>query len=465
MEVITLDNDTIVAISTPLGEGGIGIVRLSGPEAFSAVQRVFKCAKCSEPGFPQPKYLYYGTINNLEGDAVDEALVSFMPAPYTYTREDLVEVNCHSGLINLKTVLKIFLATGVRLAEPGEFTKRAFLNGRIDLSQAEAVIGLIRARSEEATRASLRVLRGKLAGEVNSARDMILSLRAPIEASIDYPEEFLEEPPTIQDVEKKLTSIISLLKDLLKGVERSRACQEGVPVVIIGKPNVGKSSLLNKLLGEQKAIVHELPGTTRDMLEGYLNLGGYPLCLMDTAGIQGTVDPVEREGIERARAATEGARLILLVIDGSEKLDHELFNLVPGLSEEQRMLVILNKEDLPQQTNVEEIDRYLCGQKVVVLSALEGTGIDQLEQAVAAELDQLFGPAGESPILISVRQEEILNAAISNIEDALVSLQTGPVEITSLHLQLAWQKLGEITGDTVSDDLLDRVFKEFCLGK
>lgn len=465
MEAIILDSDTIVAISTPLGEGGIGIVRLSGPEAFTAVQKIFDCVKCKETDFPQPKYLYYGIINNLEGEPIDEVLVSFMPAPHTYTREDLVEVNCHSGLINLKIILQTFMAMGIRLAEPGEFTKRAFINGRIDLSQAEAVIGLIRARSEEATRASLRVLRGQLATEVKAARNMIISVRAPMEASIDYPEEFMDEIPSVPDIKNQLSSIITRLKDLLTGVERSRAYQEGVSVVIVGKPNVGKSSLLNKLLGTQKAIVHELPGTTRDMLEGHLNLGGYPLCLIDTAGIQGTDDPVEKEGIDRARSAAAEARLILLVIDGSDELDPGILESIAELRQGQRMLVILNKEDLPQKTTVDELSSYLSGQPVIVISALEGSGIEELEQAVTAELDQLFGPAGESPVLISIRQEEILKETILNLEDALESLQINPLELISLNLHQAWQKLGEITGETVSDDLLDQIFKDFCLGK
>jgi len=458
-------NETIVAISTPLGEGGIGIVRLSGSESFRTVLKIFNCRKSNEPDYPKPRYLYYGTVKDLKGETVDEVLVSFMPAPFTYTREDLVEINCHSGIFNLRTILKIILTMGIRLAEPGEFTKRAFLNGRIDLSQAEAVISLIRARSEEAAKASLRTLQGKLAETVNEVRERIIAIRAPIEAEIDYPEEFMDEPPGKKETRKELQSIKSNLELLLNGVARSRAYQEGVAVAIIGKPNVGKSSLLNRLLGEQRAIVHELPGTTRDLLEGRLMLGGYPLRLIDTAGIQGSDDPVEQEGIRRAVSIAAEVQLILLVIDGSLPFDRDIIKQLPLISREQRVIVIINKSDLPQIVSADEVKASIGAAAAVSVSALTGSGISLLEQTVADELDQHFGDISDSPMLITIRQEEILNEALSGIRQAEAALLSEPIEIISLNLQHVWSILGQITGDTAGDDLLDKIFSDFCLGK
>jgi len=396
---------------------------------------------------------------------IDEALVSFMPAPYTYTCEDLVEINCHSGIVNLRSVLKLLLDMGIRLAEPGEFTKRAFLNGRIDLSQAEAVIGLIRSRSEEATKASLRTLQGKLAETVNDLRNRIVALRAPIEAEIDYPEEFMDEPPVPETELAKLQAIKEQLLNLLKGVTRSRAYQEGVAVAIVGKPNVGKSSLLNRLLGDQKAIVHELPGTTRDLLEGSLMLGGYPLRLIDTAGIQGSVDPVELEGIKRAKSVALEAQLVLFVIDGSRPFEVETDSIIPSVGDRQRLIVIINKSDLPQIVTEDEVKERFGSATIVAVSALNGAGMSVLEEAVAVELDQYFGELSDSPMLITLRQEEILNEALLGLEQVEAALCSEPAEIISLILQQTWLTLGQISGDTAGDDLLDRVFSEFCLGK
>ncbi len=465
MEAKKISDETIVAISTPLGEGGIGIVRLSGSESFPLVRKIFDCRKSTEPGYPKPRYLYYGTVKDQNGEIVDEALVSFMPAPYTYTREDLVEINCHSGVVNLRAILKLLLAMGIRLAEPGEFTKRAFLNGRIDLSQAEAVIGLIRARSEEATKASLRTLQGKLAETVNDIRNRIIAIRAPIEAEIDYPEEFMDELPAKETTLMELLAIKDKLEKLLQGVTRNRAYQEGVAVAIIGKPNVGKSSLLNRLLGDQKAIVHELPGTTRDLLEGSLTLGGYPLRLIDTAGIQGSDDPVELEGIKRARSVAAAAQLILLVIDGSLPFDLDIAKMISPISEEQRLIVIINKSDLPQIVTADVVKKQFGEVATVSVSALKGSGIPKLEQTVADRLDQHFGELSDSPILITFRQEEILMEALLGIRKAEGALLSEPAEITSLILQQIWLALGRITGDSAGDYLLDRVFSEFCLGK
>lgn len=460
-----LENDTICAISTPLGEGGIGIVRLSGPGAYNIAGSIFECSKSSNPGYPIPRCLYHGYIKDKQGAVLDEVLVSFMPAPYTYTRENIVEINCHSGIFALRAILKRVMDSGVRLAEPGEFTKRAFLHGRIDLSQAEAVMNIIRARSEEAVKVAARALQGDLAVQIEHIRDKIINIRAPIEAWFDYPEEFSDDLPSLDHIKVELDQLQQLLQALLKGVDRNRAYQEGVSVAIIGRPNVGKSSLLNALLRQQRAIVHELPGTTRDMLEGYMNLGGYPISLVDTAGIQGTADPVEKQGIERSRLAAERARLLIVVLDGSAlwtKADSEIAALRrPG----QGLVAVINKIDLEQKLSDDVVRNWHQEAEIVKTAALTGEGIQLLEDAVTRQLDQVLGTAGESPMLVSIRHEEIICETKKIIDNSINILEDYPVELISLELQTAWLKLGEITGDTVNETLLDKIFSEFCLGK
>jgi tRNA modification GTPase len=459
------ENETIAAISTPLGEGGIGIVRLSGPDAFSIAMSIFNCSKSEKPGFPEPRKLYHGYIYEDDQQIIDEVLVSFMPAPYTYTREDIAEINCHSGIITLRAILRLIIKAGARLAEPGEFTKRAYLHGRIDLSQAEAVLNIIKSRSEEALKIAGRALQGELSRRIGEIRDILIATRAPLEASFDYPEEFTSEEIERESINKKIVEIIAKSKELLINVERSRAMQEGVSIAIIGRPNVGKSSLLNALMRQQRAIVHEMPGTTRDLLEGQINLGGYPLLLVDTAGIQGSEDPVEKEGISRSRKAAEKARLLLVVLDGSKEIaneDREIFRII---SQDQGLIIVINKSDLEQRLSVCEIKETFKADTIVKTSAITGEGIDELEKTVANKLDQILGYSDISPIVVSIRHEEIIKQALSHLESALEQIDENPLEITSLELKNAWHKLGEITGETLEDQILDKIFSEFCLGK
>ncbi len=458
-------NDTIAAISTPLGEGGIGIVKLSGNESFNIIKKVFKCKESGKNDYPHSRYLYYGHITDEENNIVDEVLTSFMPAPNTYTRENVVEINCHSGIFALRTILKLVLDSGARLAEPGEFTKRAFLNGRIDLSQAEAVINIIRARSEEAVRTAARVMRGELSEKIDHIRKLLIDLRAPIEAMLDYPEEFDIDQFDENILLAALSNIQSNICNLLRGVEINRAFQEGVNIAIIGRPNVGKSSLLNALLRQQKAIVHETPGTTRDLLEGYMNLGGYPLRLVDTAGIQGTEDPIEQEGIARSRNAAREARLILMVVDGSADWSESDFAIAALKEEYQGLVIIINKADLEQNIDQNKVAKSYPYASVVKTSALRGEGIETLELAVAEQLDSVLGSAPECPVVVTLRHEEVLKEALQIIVDILTATEHMPLEILSTEMQRAWIKLGEIKGETMNDDLLDRVFSEFCLGK
>lgn len=458
-------NDTIAAISTPLGEGGIGIVRMSGPGAFRIALQVFDCPACENSSFPEPRRLYHGYIRDREGQRIDEVLTAFMPAPHTYTREDIVEINCHSGILTLRIILKLVLENGARLAEPGEFTRRAFINGRIDLSQAEAVMNIVRARSEEAVHAATRALQGELAGRINRIRDHIISLRAPLEAWFDYPEEYEDEFPGLDQLKGGLQQIREDINNLLQGVERDRAYQEGVSVAIIGRPNVGKSSLLNALLRQQRAIVHEIPGTTRDMLEGFMNLGGYPIRLVDTAGIQGTEDPVEREGIERSRAAAGLARLLIIVLDGSAPWTGEDREIAMLRSPDQGLVIVLNKRDLGKKVSVDKLKELHPDAAIVETAAITGAGIDELEKAVTEQLDSLLGIPTESPAIVTIRHEETLKDALNSIDSAEQALETQPPELVSTELHDAWTRLGEITGDTVSEALLDKIFSEFCLGK
>lgn len=460
-------NDTIAAISTPLGEGGIGIVKISGKDAYRIADKIFNPSGNHAGNYPRPCKLYHGFIRALDGGGIiDEVLVSFMPEPHTYTRENIVEINCHSGVFALRSILDQVLKAGARLAEPGEFTKRAFLSGRIDLSQAEAVMNIIRARSDQAVKSAARVMHGELAKAIEDIKDEIISIRAPIEAMLDYPDEFdqTEEPSRVKILEQVSKLSIKLTR-MLKGLDTNRAFQEGISVAIIGRPNVGKSSLLNALLQQQKAIVHETPGTTRDLLEGYLNLGGYPLRLIDTAGIQGTADPVEKVGIERTKIVAAEARLLIVVLDGSKNINKEDQKILSLCNEEQGMIVVINKDDLERVVDKQIVQNIAREIKVVETSAINETGMEELEQAVAAELDKLVGETVDNSLLVTQRQEIILKDTLKYLDEARVSVLEQPWDIVSSDLNCVWLKIGEITGSTFGEDLLDRVFSQFCLGK
>lgn len=459
------DVDTIAAISTPLGEGGIGIVRISGLEAYSIANRIFDCPKSDQVSYPEARRLYYGHIIDPNRVIMDEALVAYMPAPYTFTREDVVEINCHSGVLLLRAVLKLVLKEGARLAQPGEFTRRALINGRIDLAQAEAVMNIISARSEEAVKRAALNLQGEITNKIESIRSTIIEIRAPLEAGFDYPEEFTPNPDETESLRTDIIALRDSLQRLLLGVERNRACQEGIAVAIIGRPNVGKSSLLNALLRQQRAIVHELPGTTRDLMEGYINIGGYPLRIIDTAGIQPTEDPVEEIGIERSRAAAVQARMILVVLDGSVPLDDLDRKILELRQPNQALLVIINKTDLKQKLSRGDVKKACHGIDIIETVAIEEKGISQLEEAVVRELDQVLGSGEENPGLVSERQEAIIGQTLQHIERALELANSQPAELVSLELREAWLKLGEISGDTAGEGLLDEIFSRFCLGK
>ncbi len=456
--------DTIAAISTPLGEGGIGIVRLSGPEAFDLVQRLFVPAK---PGtdYPQHHLLYYGHLKRPEGGVLDEVLVSFHRAPYTYTCEDITEINCHSGALALRMILKLVLEAGARMAEPGEFTRRAFLNGRIDLVQAESVLKIIRAKSERAVKMAAGNLTGLLSRSTGELRRQIMQMMGRVEAHLDFPEEMEEESLDLSQLAAGLTGVRRGLEDLLRGADRGIILQEGIATAIIGRPNVGKSALLNALLRQQRALVHEIPGTTRDLLEGYLHLQGYPLRLIDTAGIRGTADPVERMGVALSRKAAGEAGLLLAVLDGSSTWTGEDAEIASIAATAGRVIVVINKADLPRRLRECEIAVHFPGKKAVETIAIREGGVEPLEKAIVDLLDRGQEAEGAEPILASMRHIAVVRESLDAIYRAKEALENKPVELVSLELRLAWEKLGELTGETAADELLDHIFSEFCLGK
>lgn len=460
-------DETIAAISTPLGEGGIGIVRISGANAFSIGKKIFVPRKGgSARDYPRSHHLYYGHLYSGCGELIDEVLLSFMKAPHTYTREDSVEINCHSGIFTLRQILKRVLQAGARAARAGEFTERAFLRGRIDLSQAESILKIIRSRSEEGSRIAANNLQGELSRKIEKLRGAMLDLLARIEAHLDFPDDLGDGEGMGEEIQKELAQLREGLKRLAQGAGRGRTMQEGLVSAIVGKPNAGKSSLLNALLREQRAIVHELPGTTRDLLEGYLTVGGYPLRLLDTAGIHGTDDPVERAGIEKAAEAIAGARLLILVLDGSTAWSEDDDAAASMIGRGQLAVVVINKMDLPQKIDRRAVSERFGAYPVVETAAISDEGIERLEEVIGSLLDRYLGAAdAETPVVVSLRQARLVEESRESLEEALQAPAGQPLELVALSLREAWRKLGEITGETASGELLDKIFSEFCIGK
>ena len=461
-----MEFDTIAAISTPMGEGAIAIVRLTGDEAFTIADRIFRGPKEKKLSEVPSHTIHYGhLVDPKTGQTVEEVMVSIMRGPKTFTREDVVEINCHGGLVSVKKVLNLVLANGARLAEPGEFTKRAFLNGRIDLSQAEAVMDLIRAKTDRAMNVALNQMEGRLSKLIGKLRQEILETLAHIEVNIDYPEYDDVEEMTHHVLIEKASIVKKELKQLLQTAEQGKILREGLSTVIVGRPNVGKSSLLNSFVQENKAIVTDIPGTTRDVIEEYVNVRGVPLRLLDTAGIRETEDIVERIGVEKSRAVLKEADLILLVLNFSEELtmeDENLFEAVNGMD----TIVIVNKTDLPKKIDMERV-RELAGKSpVITTSLLDEQGIDDLEEAIAALFFEGELEAQDMTYVSNTRHIALISQALAAIEDAIQAIGDDvPVDLVQIDLTKAWELLGEIIGDTVQDSLIDQLFSQFCLGK
>ncbi len=476
-----MQNDTIAAIATPPGVGGIGVIRVSGPDAFSLVLPLLQ-----RPGrrtdLPPSHVLTYGHIVDLTTEEVlDEVLVAFMQPPHTYTREPVVEIQGHGGPLILRRILRTVLAQGARMANPGEFTLRAFLNGRLDLAQAEAVMDLIGAQTEAGQRLAMQQLRGRLSAQIQEARHAVLGVIARIEASIDFPE---EDVPTPQPAE--LHSLIAeaqrQVNALLASSEQGRLYRQGLRTTIIGRPNVGKSSLLNALLRAERAIVTPIAGTTRDTVEEVANLRGIPLHLIDTAGITPTLDAIEQIGVQRSRAAAESADVVLLVFDGAQRLteqdrlvSEELqamgFGAGPrhddtSFRHGRPVIVVVNKADRLQCIEHSLLQSMWPSSPMVSTSTLTGEGLPELEETLA-ELVLVGKTLHSASILVtSARHQEALRRAAEYLRTSLIPLEQGlPLDFVSIDLRAAYDALGEVTGETASDDLLDRIFHEFCIGK
>ncbi|MEC1444367.1 tRNA uridine-5-carboxymethylaminomethyl(34) synthesis GTPase MnmE [Bacillus subtilis] len=458
--------DTIAAISTPMGEGAIAIVRLSGPEAIQIADKIYKGPKGKTLSSVESHTIHYGHIVDRPSDrVVEEVMVSVLKAPRTFTREDVIEINCHGGIVTVNQVLQLALREGARLAEPGEFTKRAFLNGRIDLSQAEAVMDLIRAKTDRAMNVAMNQIEGRLSALVRRLRSEILETLAHVEVNIDYPEYDDVEEMTHQILVEKATAVKKEIEALLRTSEQGKILREGLSTVIIGRPNVGKSSLLNSLVHEAKAIVTDIPGTTRDVIEEYVNVRGVPLRLVDTAGIRETEDIVERIGVERSRQVLKEADLILLVLNYSEELSEEdvkLFEAVEGMD----VIVILNKTDLEAKIDTERVRELANGRPVVTTSLLKEEGINDLEEAIQSLFYTGAIESGDLTYVSNTRHISILQQAKRAIEDALSGIeQDVPIDMVQIDLTRCWELLGEIIGDSVHESLIDQLFSQFCLGK
>jgi tRNA modification GTPase len=457
--MLALD-DTIAAISTPVGEGGIGIVRLSGAEAGAILYRAFVPSGRPPGSELESHRFYYGHVVDPDSEAfVDEVLAVLMRAPRTYTRQDVAEIHCHGGIVPLRQTLRLVLRLGARLAEPGEFTLRAFLNGRIDLVQAEAVLDIVRAKTDVALRVAMQQLDGSVSSGVGRIRTELLQALAHVEASLDFPED--EIPPL--DLVGVLAGAHEQIAHLLARADEGMVYRQGVRTAIVGRPNVGKSSLLNALLRTSRAIVTPIPGTTRDTLEETLNLRGIPLCLVDTAGITNSTDLIEILGIERSRQALERADLVVLVLDGSELLRPE-DSQIADLVRNQTVIVVVNKMDLP---TVADDGRILPQARHVHLSALTGEGLHLLEDAIVETVFSGQVQTSDLPVVSNPRHCEILRRALGHVAAAQAGCepQAGQADLLAVDLAAAVSALGEITGETVGEDLLEMIFSEFCIGK
>jgi tRNA modification GTPase len=457
--------DTIAAISTAVGEAGIGIVRLSGKDAIKIANNIFRGINNKTLLDAENRKMVYGhIIDNRNDEIIDEVLIVSMKEPHTYTKENVVEIYCHGGIIPVRKILELLLYNGARLAEPGEFTKRAFLNGRLDLSQAEAVIDIIKAKTDKSFQVSMDQLEGGLSKKVEVIRDTVLSMLAHVEVTIDFPEDDIEEV-TYEELEENANRVISEIKKLLSTADRGKILRDGINTVILGKPNVGKSSLMNALLRENRAIVTDIPGTTRDIIEEHLNIDGIPLRIIDTAGIRETEDLVERIGVDRAKETIESADLIIAVFDISTDLTEEDYNII-DLIKGRKALVLLNKTDLPKKYSEDRLRELLEGVDIISASVINEVGLDVLEDSIKEMFYSGEIELDSSVVVTNLRHKNQLEKALVNMESALNDIRAQvPLDCIEVDLRDCWENLGEILGETIGEDILDKIFAEFCIGK
>jgi tRNA modification GTPase len=456
-------DDTIVAIATAPGEGGIGILRISGEKSLEVAQSIFKSVSGKRIDEYNNRTLIYGNI--VDNDKIiDEVLLAYMKGPKSYTAEDVVEINCHGGFISVKKILELILSKDVRLAEAGEFTKRAFLNGRIDLSQAEAVIDVINAKTSKSHEVAQEQLEGALSLKIRSLRDKVTELLAHVTVAIDYPEEDIEFI-TYNTLKEKTEELEKEIKKLFDSSESGKIFREGLKTVIIGKPNVGKSSLLNLILGEKRAIVTDIPGTTRDVIEEFVNLRGIPIKIVDTAGIRETEDVVEKIGVEKSRKSLSSADLVIMVLDYSEKLTDEDIEILESI-DKSKTVVLLNKTDLKKQIEEEKISNYVENNSIIEISALKQEGIEKLEDKIESLVYKGEVRNSSDIVISNTRHRDALAKAHKSVLDALDAIyQNMPLDFIEVDLKNIWDYLGYINGDTVTEDLLDNIFSNFCIGK
>lgn len=455
--------DTISAIATPPGEGGIGIIRISGEHALAVADAVFKAVSGKKIADYETQRAAFGHILDQEGNVVDEAMALVMKAPHSYTKEDVVELQCHGGMMPLRKALSLTYQAGARPAERGEFTKRAFLNGRLDLSQAQAVMDVISAKTEKSLTMATGHLEGKFSKVIRDMRHTILGMIAHLEAAIDFPEDGVDEVVTDQ-IEKSVVDLRNKIRALLKTASTGKILRDGLTTAIVGKPNVGKSSLLNALLREDRAIVTDIPGTTRDSIEEYANVGGVPLRIIDTAGIRATDDVVEKIGVDKSRHYLADSNLVLALFDASRPLaaeDEEILSLLQGRD----AILLLTKTDLPEVTTAKMLKKHMDA-PVITISTVTGAGLDTLAKTITEKVYQGGLSGDEGGFVNDERQVQILRDADAHLGAALRTIGAGlGLDFISIDLRSAWEKLGEITGETVGEDIINEIFSKFCIGK
>ena len=455
--------DTIAAVATAYGEGGIGIIRISGEKSLDILRDIFEFG--GETREIQSRKMTYGRIIDKENNSIiDEVLAVYMKGPKTYTAEDVVEINCHGSVVSLRKTLELVLRKGARMAEPGEFTKRAFLNGRLDLSQAEAVIDVVKAKTDRSFDVAISQLEGGLSLKISEIRQKLLDLLVDITVNIDYPDEDIEEI-TYDNIEQNILLIANMIEKLLSTASTGRMIREGIRIAIVGKPNVGKSSLMNGLLKESRAIVTEVPGTTRDTIEEALSIRNIPVYLVDTAGIRDTSDKVEKIGIEKSKEAFNNADFVIFIIDGSRALSIEDKQIADHL-EGKKSLVLINKCDLARAVKISDVRNLAPDADIIETSLADGSGVEKIEEFIE---NMVYGgeiSQSQSMMVNNVRHIDLLAGSRDSLNDALdMTLARQALEFIEVDVRSAYESLGEITGETVSDDIINEVFARFCLGK